>query len=351
MTELLKIKDGLQRLYGRYDMVISHILKFAAAFISFMLIRGMTGYSSAASSVFVLILLSAVCAFLPAGVTALAGCILIVLQIYEISIEFAIITLVMLLILLLVYYVFSPKTGYVLLLVPVMFMLHIPYAAPVIVGLTAGAVGIVPAFFGTYLYFTLAFCSEFMASVSSFGEGEFVTKLTFIMDNTILNKEMLVMGIVFAATIVLVHVIRSFSIDRSWIIAIVTGSVVEAILVVMSHVMLSLSFSMPGLIVGIVISIVIGLVLNFFIFSVDYSRTERVQFEDDDYYYYVKAVPKLNMTVTDVKVKKINSRTQKAEEYDVRDSYGADENTEPDESERRMAYERDVLNLEDEEEK
>ena len=39
MTELLKIKDGLQRLYGRYDMVISHILKFAAAFISLSLIH------------------------------------------------------------------------------------------------------------------------------------------------------------------------------------------------------------------------------------------------------------------------------------------------------------------------
>ena len=26
----------------------------------------------------------------------------------------------------------------------------------------------------------------------------------------------------------------------------------------------------------------------------DYKHTERVQFEDDDYYYYVKAVPKID---------------------------------------------------------
>ena len=31
---------------------------------------------------------------------------------------------------------------------------------------------------------------------------------------------------------------------------------------------------------------------NFFFFSVDYTCTEYVQFEDDDYYYYVKAVPR-----------------------------------------------------------
>ena len=70
----------------------------------------------------------------------------------------------MLLILLLAYYVFAPKTGWVLLLTPVFYLLHISYAVPVVVGLTVGIAGIVPAFFGTYLYFTLSFCSEFALS-------------------------------------------------------------------------------------------------------------------------------------------------------------------------------------------
>lgn len=350
MTELLKIKDGLQRLYGKYDIIISHVLRFAAAFVSFMLIRGMTGYSTTASNVLILILLAAVCAFLPAGIISLAGCVLILLQLYELSIEYALISLAVLLILLLVYYVFAPKTGWVLLFVPVFFMLHIPCAVPVIIGITAGISGIIPALFGTYLYYTLDFCSEFAASAASFGEGDFVQKITFIMDNTIMSREMLVMGIVFTAVTVLVYVIKSFSIDHSRTIAIVTGSVVEAVLVVMSHVMLQLPFNMVWLIVGSVTAVLLGLVLNFFVFSVDYSRTERVQFEDDDYYYYVKAVPKFNMVKTEVKVKKINSRTTDIQkDYSVREPYGEDENMEPDDLERQKAYERDVLNLEDEE--
>ena len=40
--------------------------------------------------------------------------------------------------------------------------------------------------------------------------------------------------------------------------------------------------------------------------AVDYSATEYTQFEDDDYYYYVKAIPKIKVTATDVKVKHIN---------------------------------------------
>lgn len=34
--------------------------------------------------------------------------------------------------------------------------------------------------------------------------------------------------------------------------------------------------------------------IEFLCFNLDYSRTEKVQFEDDEYYYYVKAVPKVN---------------------------------------------------------
>ena len=46
------------------------------------------------------------------------------------------------------------------------------------------------------------------------------------------------------------------------------------------------------LIVGNIISLLIAFILQFLFMNLDYARTERVQFEDDDYYYYVKAVPR-----------------------------------------------------------
>ena len=54
------------------------------------------------------------------------------------------------------------------------------------------------------------------------------------------------------------------------------------------------------------------MVLQFFVFNVDYSRTEKVQFEDDEYYYYVKAVPKIVVARPEKKVKQINSQKTKA---------------------------------------
>ena len=37
-------------------------------------------------------------------------------------------------------------------------------------------------------------------------------------------------------------------------------------------------------------SLLLEFLVQFFCFMVDYTRIENVQFEDDDYYYYVKAV-------------------------------------------------------------
>ena len=47
------------------------------------------------------------------------------------------------------------------------------------------------------------------------------------------------------------------------------------------------------------------MLLEFLFFNLDYNRTERVQFEDDEYYYYVKAVPKVNLSSSEKKVQKI----------------------------------------------
>ena len=58
-----------------------------------------------------------------------------------------------------------------------------------------------------------------------------------------------------------------------------------------------------GFVIGNIISLFLSFVLQFLFMNLDYARTERVQFEDDEYYYYVKAVPKKMVAVREVTVK------------------------------------------------
>ena len=46
-------------------------------------------------------------------------------------------------------------------------------------------------------------------------------------------------------------------------------------------------------IIGIIISYLLSFLYVQVFYCVDYSGTETLSYEDDDYYYYVKAVPKV----------------------------------------------------------
>ena len=49
---------------------------------------------------------------------------------------------------------------------------------------------------------------------------------------------------------------------------------------------------------------------GFFVHNVDYSRTERLEFEDDEYYYYVKAVPKMTISQAQREIKTISGEQE-----------------------------------------
>ena len=77
------------------------------------------------------------------------------------------------------------------------------------------------------------------------------------------------------------------------------------------------------MVAGSAISVAVSLILEFLFYNLDYSRIERVQFEDDEYYYFVKAVPKMYVARKDKRVKRIThrrktvSRRELAEELEI----------------------------------
>ena len=68
------------------------------------------------------------------------------------------------------------------------------------------------------------------------------------------------------------------------------------------------NLSIVSALLGAVVTLITCKIIEFFRFCLDYSRTEKVQFEDDEYYYYVKAVPKMTVAAPTNTVKKINTQ-------------------------------------------
>ena len=85
-----------------------------------------------------------------------------------------------------------------------------------------------------------------------------------------------------------------------------------------------------SVIAGAAGAIVLMLVLEFFLFNVDYTRAEYLQYEDDDYYYYVKAVPKIKMTQSSRSVKTIETEEVPGENVQEKESAAVSERKDPD---------------------
>src|SRR5699024_9826964 len=143
---------------------------------------------------------------------------------------------------------------------------------------------------------------------------DLVQKYTQIIQSVVFNQTMMVMAVACALGILVVYLIRRLSMDYAWGVAIAAGAVAQLLVIFMGDFLFSVSVPVIPMIFGLAVSCLLAVIYNFFIFSVDYTRTEYVQFEDDDYYYYVKAVPKMTVATPEFKVQKINARKRSVRE-------------------------------------
>ena len=158
---------------------------------------------------------------------------------------------------------------------------------------------------GTVVYYTVSYIINNASMLGTFEDDGALEKFRYIIDGMLGNKAMYVTLVAFVATVIVVYFIRRLSVDYAWTIAIVTGALLDVLVMLFGDLMYNTNLSIVGLIVGSVVSAALAKILEFFVFNVDYSRTEYVQFEDDEYYYYVKAVPKNTVAAPQKRVKTI----------------------------------------------
>lgn len=308
MTKLLIIKEKLRKIYSSNSVYIIPAFKFVISLISLLIMNHYIGYTAGLKNPVVSILISAVCSVLPVNIIVVVVSLVMVINMYGIAAEIAIVALLLYIIMYVFYFRFSAKYGYVLLLMPILFFLKIPFVMPLIIGAAMSPAAVVAMIFGTIVFFMMQYGSEEAVLIVNGMSDSGIDKASSFISKLLDNKEMLVMILAFSAAALLVYGIKRMSIDHSVTMGIVIGGIFESIIILCATYILEIDgiYKIWMICVFAVISVLIAYILQFFVLAVDYSRTEYTQFEDDDYYYYVKAVPKIKVTATDVKVKHIN---------------------------------------------
>ena len=307
MTTLLIAKQYIRTFINKYEVYLKPVLKLVLALIALLMINGKIGYMQKLDNVSIVLMVALMCSFMPMNFIVFVAAAFTVLHMYALSLECALITLVLFLVMFLLYIRFSPKDTLVVLLTPLCFMLKIPYVIPIAMGLVGTPASAVSVGCGVMATYLINYIADNATALSAMETEDMAARFRFIIDGFIGNKDMLLIIAAFAVTIILVYIIKRMSIDFAWTIAIAAGALADMMILLIGDLMFDTNVSIGGLLLGTVVAVLVAKVVEFFAFHVDYSRTERVQFEDDEYYYYVKAVPKMNITTPSKTVKRINT--------------------------------------------
>lgn len=305
MTKLLEIKKQMFSFCGQYEVYLKFVYKFVLAFVLFTLINGTIGFMESISTLPIAFVLAVVCCVLPQSMTLFVAAVLVVLDLYVLSVEVALTALLIFGLVFFLYFRFSPKDSVLFILTPICFALHIPYVLPIATGLLRKIYSVAAVACGTIIFFFLNGIYENVTALkaTSAGVGDVeTTKMTITAGQLLANKEMYLMVGIFVVSAIVVYIVRRMSIDHAWKVAVVSGALVQVSGLFVGYIFFDITGKTFGMILGNVVAVLLGLVIEFLFMDLDYTRIERVQFEDDDYYYFVKAVPKKIVASSDKEI-------------------------------------------------
>lgn len=302
MTKILLCKEKVKKIYSQHEVWLNRGLRFILALFSLIVMWINIGSNPIMRNPIAILAISLICAFIPLKYDILIILFAMIAHLYSISIDLAGIGIILLVVMYFLYYKFTTKDSLIIILLPLLFFAKVPFIIPLVLGLSSAPISIISIIFGTLIYFLMDYAT-------TMGESSFGVVLSSIFSNPIYLITLLCMVLIF----VMVYVIRRRSINHSHEIAIISAGIVSILIMLTGYLFVGSVKVLPIVftVVGMIVSMIVAYILQFAILSLDYSQTEFTQFEDDDYYYYVKAVPKVKVTAQEVSVKRINVQKPK----------------------------------------
>ena len=348
MGKIYEFKGYLMKYYGKYSRYVDKALQFILALLVFTYISRNVGFSTIVSHPVMTIILSVICMLLPLQMTVIFASVAIVLQIWTVSLGMAIVALAIFFILYAFYFRYAADKTIIILLILAAFMFDVPIVIPIIFGLLGSPICILPVSAGTIVHYMVTYVKTNATMLQSAGETSVFKQSIGYAQQLLMNPEMWCIIIAFAISLLLVYGVRRMSVDHSWEIAVIAGALGNINVMAYGYIIMDIPISYISLIVGSVTAVMASLIVKLFAFSVDYTRTEYLQFEDDEYYYYLKAVPKVSVAVPEKTMKRIHER-QKTGVIDVEQVNELEKLIEAEQESEKKSEESEIQKIIDEE--
>ncbi|SEF79018.1 CDP-diglyceride synthetase [Eubacterium ruminantium] len=308
MEELVKVKNKIRNFIRNFDDIIIPILRLIWSYAVFSVINMHFGYVSLFSKNMFVLLVSILCALMPDALMLFLIGVIMGVNSFAVGLETGLFFIVLFIAMYCVYLRFFPKHLYIILVAFVAMHLSMSGLLPLFIGVIAGIAGVIPAAFGLILFYYSDVLKELDVMIKYSSEPDTIAAFNYLKDYFKDNKDLLTVIGAFAITIVVTGIIYRLSFKYAVYIAIGVGAITNLIAFSVVSGKLHTKVDMNNIFMSTVISLIFVLFFQFCKGFVDYRRTERVQFEDDEYYYYVKAVPKFGEDIDKAARKRVVKR-------------------------------------------
>ena len=254
MLKLLVLREQLRAFYGKHSTAITAGIRFLTALVSMICLNSALGYMKVLKSpaiVLVLALISSVCPF--GGICWILALFMLA-HIFAVSLELALITAAFLLVVALLYYGFAPGDSWIMILTPLLFVLKIPYVAPLLVGLSGALVSVIPLSCGVVVFHLLQYVRSNAGPLTNGESVDITQKYMQMLNGIIMNRTMILYILAFAAAAIVVWLIRNQAFNQAWTIAVIAGILVMLLVFFGGVFLYDISLSIPSLIAGIAVS-------------------------------------------------------------------------------------------------
>jgi len=311
MEQVLLLRENAVKYFRRFDIFLFPAIKFFAGFFIFSLIANFgllmpmfEFLDGPPIGTMYLMAMGAVTAFMSPMIIYLAIAFSLAIFLSAV-LEVAFAAMIFVILIMFFYVRLSPRESLLILATFFAFYFRIPYVIPIICGLYFGLTSIIPVTIGAFAWnFSPVIAGLIPAHVEAVTvanldimelPGTFLEMFASLGEALAANTSWVLTSFVFALVIVVVHFMSRQEINYSSEISIGLGIVICIISFAIVGTVISDSEAVLSVFLMSIPTAIICFVIKFFDVALDYKKSDRVTFEDDDNVYHVKIVPKIQI--------------------------------------------------------
>ena len=309
MTKLLDIRTKIIELYRKGNFVIKSIVRAVLYFSVYYAILKKVGFNQYFNAYHIIVILAIVSAFLPAIVSSFLAVLYGVVHIYAVSPEIALLIVITTLVLYCFFVRFTTEYADLEAFSMSATYFSVPFFAPILAGIFGTPMMIIPVCTGIFAYYVMDGVQLNLSVIQNTSTAD-NSYLIFknVVDSVVKNENMYVAMAISALVILVMCLIKNIKMDYSFEISLIAGTFIMMFVYIICMLRWDMGFGIVYIITMSLISGALAMFCYYMFRPLYYAASENIQFEDDEYFYYVKAVPKINISSSKTNVTRVISR-------------------------------------------